>query len=183
MTANVERAYQNLREAGFTRGNMLQLVSQLLAVDPRGTGAAVQRFRRVADHLQGAGERVDSRRYDKIAMLALTQEAPAQLVDQVLRYRDRLREAKPRPPKDMAFSLVAGIVLAEDSQRAGKRSAGDEAALRAIQAILDAQQAVMVATIATSTRRLLGGRRQLVVCVRGLRTSPRAARKSAIGVS
>jgi hypothetical protein len=151
LAANVERAYQNLREAGFSRGNMLQLVSQLMAVDPRGTGAAVQRFRRVADQLRGAGERVYASRYDEIAMLALTQEAPARLVDRVLRYRGRLRGAKPRPPKDMAFSLAAGIALAEDGQRAGKRGAGDLAALSAIQAILDAQQAVMVATIAAST--------------------------------
>lgn len=48
----------------------------------------------------------------------------------------------------MAFSLAAGITLAEDSTRAGERSAGD---LAALQAILDAQQAVMVATIAAGT--------------------------------
>ena len=48
----------------------------------------------------------------------------------------------------MAFSLAAGITLAEDSTRAGERSAGD---LAALQAILDAQQDVMVATIAAGT--------------------------------
>ena len=109
LAANVERAYQSLREAGFSRGDKLQLVSQLLAVDPRGAGAGVQRFCRVADRLKDAGERVNSGHYDEIAMLALTQEAPARVVDRVLRYRDRLRAAKPRPPKDRALSLAAGI--------------------------------------------------------------------------
>ena len=151
LAANVERAYQSLRDAGFSRGNQLQLVSQLLAVDPRGTDAGVQRFRRVAARLKDARERVNAGRYDEIAMLALTQETPSRVVDRVLRYRDRLRAAKPRPSKDIAFSLAAGIALAEDSKRAGERSAGDLAALQAIQAILDAQQAVMVAGIAAST--------------------------------
>ena len=151
LAANVERVYQSLRDAGFSRGNKLQLVSQLLAVDPRGTDAGVQRFRRVADRLKDAHERIDSSRYDEIAMLALTQEAPARVVDRVLRYRDRLRGAKPRPSKDTAFSLAAGIALAEDSKRAGERSAGDLAALQAIQAILDAQQAVMIAASTAAT--------------------------------
>ena len=148
LAAHVERAYQYLRDDGFSRGNPLQLVSQLLAVDPRGTDAGVQRFRRVATRLKDAHERVNAGRYDEVAMLALTQEAPARVVDRVLRYRDRLRAATPRPSKEMAFSLAAGIALAEDSKRAGERSAGDLAALRAIQAILDAQQAVMVTSIA-----------------------------------
>ena len=151
LAANVERAYQTLRDAGFSRGNQLQLVSQLLAVDPRGTDAGVQRFRRVATRLKDARERVNAGHYDEVAMLALTQEPPARVVDRVLRYRDRLREAKRPPSRDMAFSLAAGITLAEDSKRAGERSAGDLATLQAIQAILDAQQAVMVAAIAAST--------------------------------
>ncbi len=151
LAANVERAYQSLRDAGFSRGDQLQLVSQLLAVDPRGTDVGVQRFCRVTARLKDARERVNASHYDEVAMLALTQEAPARVVDRVLRYRDRLRAAKRPPSKDLAFSLAAGITLAEDSKRAEARSAGDLAALQAIRAILDAQQAVMVATITAST--------------------------------
>ena len=76
LTAQVDRAYDRLREAGFRRGNPLQLVSHLLSVDPRGTDTGVQRFSRVADHLGRAGEPVRSSRYDEIAMLALTHETP-----------------------------------------------------------------------------------------------------------
>ena len=151
LAANVERAYTSLRDAGFSRGNMLQLVSQLLAVDPRGTDAGVQRFHRVAERLRRARERIGTSRYDEVAILALTQDSEKRVVDRVLRYRDRLREATPRPSKDVAFSLAAGITLAEDSERAGQKSAGDLAALRAIQAILDAQQAVMISTIAATS--------------------------------
>ena len=147
LTEDVRRAYARLRDAGFRRGNQLQLVSHLLAVDPRGTDNAVQRFAVVADQLRKAGERIGTGRYDEIAVLALTQGAPAHVVGRVLRYRDRLRTARPRPSKDIAFSLAAGIELAEDSEQAGERSAGDLAALQSIRAILDAQQAATIAAV------------------------------------
>ena len=147
LTGDVQRAYARLRDAGFRRGNQLQLVSHLLAVDPRGTDNAIQRFAVVADHLRKAGERVGTGRYDEVAVLALTQGSPGHVVGRVLRYRDRLRGARPRPSKDIAFSLAAGIELAEDSEKAGERSAGDLAALQSIRAILDAQQAATIAAV------------------------------------
>ena len=148
VTADVERAYERLREAGFRRGNALQL---LLAVDPRGTDAAVQRFTVVAQRLKDARERVPTSRYDEVALLALTQETPGRVVDRVLGYRDRLRAKRPRPSKDLALSLAAGIELAEDSARASHDSAGDLAALQAIRDILDAQQAATIAAISASS--------------------------------
>ena len=147
LTEDVRRVYARLRDAGFRRGNQLQLVSHLLAVDPRGADTAVQRCAGVAAHLRSAGERVGAGRYDEVAVLALTQGPPEQVVDRVLRYRDRLRTARPRPSKDIAFSLAAGIELAEDSEQAGERSAGDLAALQSIRAILDAQQAATIAAV------------------------------------
>ena len=147
LTEDVRRAYARLRDAGFRRGNQLQLVSHLLAVDPRGADNAVQRFAVIADHLRKAGERIGTGRYDEIAVLALTQSPPGHVVDRVLGYRDRLRSAKPRPSKDIAFSLAAGVELAEDSEQAGERGTGDLAALQSIRAILDAQQAATIAAV------------------------------------
>ena len=77
-------------------------------------------------------------RYDEIAVLALTQGSPEHVVDRVLEYRDRLRSARPRPSKEIAFSLAAGVELAEDSEQAGERSAGD------LTALLDAKQAATI---------------------------------------
>ena len=157
VTADVERAYARLREHRFRRGNPLQLVSHLLAVDPRGTDTAVQRFTLVAERLRHARERVGSGRYDEVALLALTQEPPDRVVDRALGYRDRLRAAKPRPSKDLALSLAAGIELAEDSARAGHDSAGDLAALQTIRDILDAQQAATIAAISASSAAAASG--------------------------
>lgn len=147
LAADVERVYIGLDEAGYRRGNPLQLVSHLLAVDPRGTDTGVERFRTVAEHLRASGERVGPSRYDEIALLALTQGRPRDVVDRMLHYRDRLRAVKPRPANAVAFTLAAGIELAADTEVAGERSAGDLAALQSIQAILDVQQAAMIAAI------------------------------------
>ena len=150
LTADVERAYARLREAGFWRGNSLQLVSHLLAVDTRGSDTAVQRFTVVAQRLEDAREHVRPGRYDEIALLALTQEAPASVVRRVLEYRDRLRAATPRPSADVAFSLAAGIELAEDSARASHGGAGDLAALKALRDLLDAQEAATIAALSAA---------------------------------
>ena len=90
-------------------------------------------------------------RYDEMAILALTEDNEASVIDRVLGYRDRLRGAKPRPSKDLAFSLAAGIELARDTDRAAARGVGDFAALQSIRAILDAQQAAMAGAIAASS--------------------------------
>jgi hypothetical protein len=144
---DVERAYTRLDDAGFRRGNQLKLVSHLLAVDPRGTDTGVQRFCAVAERLRYADEPVGAGRYDEIALLALTQGSPDEVVDRVLGNRDRLRAVKPRPDKAVAFTLAAGIELAADTEVAGERDVGELAALQSIQAIVDAQQAAMIAAI------------------------------------
>ena len=151
VTRDVERAYERLREGGLWRGNQLQLASHLLAADPRGVDTAVQRFQVISERLRNAGQRIGPSRYDEVAILALTQSPPSQVVDRVLEFRDRLRGAKPRPTKDIAFSLAAGIFLAEDHQRAGQEAAGDLAALQAIQAIIDAQQAAAAGAAAAAS--------------------------------
>ena len=145
LAADNERAYTLLHDAGFTRGQQLQLVSQLLAVDPRGTDAGVARFCDVAERLRSQEERVGPSRYDEVALLALTQGSAADVVDGVVRNRDRLRQVRPRPDKSVAFTLAAGIELSADTERAGEDSAGDLAALQSIRAILDAQQAAIIA--------------------------------------
>ena len=147
LAADVERAYTSLDDAGFRRGNQLQLVSHLLAVDPRGTDTGVQRFCAIAERLKAADERIGASRYDEIALLALTQGRPGEVVDRVLRNRDRLRAVKPRPDKAVAFTLAAGVELAADVEVAGESNAGDLAALQSIKAILDVQQAAMIAAV------------------------------------
>ena len=93
-------------------------------------------------------ERVGPSQYDEVAVLALTQGPAADVVERVIRSRDRLRQAKARPDKSVAFSLAAGIELSADTERAGER---DLLALESIRTILEIQQAMIIAVIATAT--------------------------------
>ena len=152
VSVRVERAYQRLRRAGFRRGNALQLVSQLLAFDPRGVDAAVARFQRVVEGLREHRLRVPESHYDEAAILTLTADPPAVVVKRAISFRDRLRKARPRPATAIAFSLAAGLVLTHDARRREKvRGASDLTHLRAVQAVIAAQQAAMAAAVVAST--------------------------------
>lgn len=144
--AAVERVYERLRAAGFSRGNPLQLASHLLVVDPRGADGAASRFVLVADALRGHGERVGSSRYDEMALIALTTTPVPAIIERILGWRDELRAARPRPAREIAFSLACGLALAEETERAiTLRGAQDASALAALKAVLDAQQAAATA--------------------------------------
>ena len=73
-------------------------------------------------------ERVGPSRYDEVALLALTQGVAADVVDRVIQNRDRLRQAKSRPGKSVAFTLAAGIELSADTERAGAAAGAAAAA-------------------------------------------------------
>jgi hypothetical protein len=145
----VEEAYRSLHGAGFRKGNPLQLVSHLMATDPRGLHEATGRFERIARDLKRRGEHVRTSRYDEVALLALTPQVPSAIAADVIRIRDRLRAARPRPGKEIAFSLAAGLALHEALGQGGEQ-VSDVAMLQTIQGILDAQQAAVMAGVAAA---------------------------------
>ena len=148
----VEQIYQLLREAKFSSGGQLQLASHLLAFSDQGPREAAQRFERTAKALKKAKQRVWQSHYDEVALLVLSGGRVDDVVSRVVAYRDRLREVKPRPTADIAFSVAAGVVLAEEAERIrGLEDAAAAATLRAVQAIIEAQQAAMVACMAACT--------------------------------
>ena len=148
----VEQIYQLLRKAKFSSGEQLQLVSHLLVFSDQGPREAAQRFERTAKALKKAKQRVWQSHYDEVALLVLSGSHGEEVVPRVIEYRDRLRAVKPRPTADIAFSLAAGVVLAEEAKRMGKLEGATTAAnLRAVQAIIEAQQAAMIACMAACT--------------------------------
>jgi hypothetical protein len=152
LTRRIEEAYAALRRAKFRRGNQLQLVSHLMALHPRGVAKAVQRFERIAHSFRSERQRILTSHYDEVAILALTEDTPATLVQRVLDTCRALRAARPKPGKDLAFSLAAGLVLAEQARRLGE--AGSLPALsmlQSVQAILDAQAAAAMAAVVAAT--------------------------------
>jgi hypothetical protein len=148
----VEQIYRQLAKARFSKGEQLQLVSHLLMFCELGPREAAARFERTAAALKRAKQRVWSSHYDEVALLTLTGSHLDELVPRVLGYRDRLRAARPKPTADMAFSIACGLVLADEARRVeGAADAEDVSTLRAVQSVIEAQQAAMVACMAATT--------------------------------
>jgi hypothetical protein len=145
----VEEAYEQLRAAGYRRGNSLQLASHVLFLHPDGPSAAVQRFCRVASALHDRGFRVQTRHYDLVSLLALMPTDADDLAEEVLVLREALRRTPGRPDKELALALAVGLVLGSCGESV--RTFGGLAAmqaLRAYQAILQAHAACAAAASA-----------------------------------
>jgi hypothetical protein len=152
LAVEVERIYRQLAKSKFSKGEQLQLVSHLLMFSDLGPREAAARFERIAAALKKAKQRVWSSHYDEVALLTLTGGHVAEIVPRVLEFRDRLRSAKPRPTADMAFSIACGLVLAEEPRRVeGAADAEDVSTLRAVQSVIEAQQAAMIAAMAATS--------------------------------
>lgn len=148
----VEEIYRFLHEKKFSRGNQLQLVSHLLMFSALGPREAAQRFARMASALKSKGQRVWESTYDEVALLVLSGADVEEASTRAVEYRDRLRAVKPRPESSIAFSIASGVVLAEAAQKLeGLDDAKAAANLRAVQSIIEAQQAAMIACIAATT--------------------------------
>ena len=155
----VEAIYQALRHEGMSRGNQLQLASHLLALASRSPGEIARRFGTWAEALRERGQRIWSSQYDEVALLVLSGVRIDWGATRVIALRDALRARKPRPHRSMAFSIASGLLVAERlASSEDGREARTAATLRAIQSLIEAQQAVMVAAIAaTSTAVAAGG--------------------------
>jgi hypothetical protein len=145
----VEEIYQLLRRAKFSSGEQLQLVSHLLMFSDQGPREAAGRFERTAKALKAAKQRVWQSHYDEVALLVLSGGHIDEVVPRVIEYRDRLRAVKPRPSAEIAFSIAAGVVLAEETERMSELQGATAAVnLSAVQALIEAQQAAMIACMA-----------------------------------
>jgi hypothetical protein len=147
----VEEFYQALRRERLARGNQLQLVSHLLAVTELGAIDAAKRFTELRRALKQAGIRTYESQYDEIAMLVMLGGEPEPLAARLAGLVDRLMSVRPRPQKGIAVSIGAGLMLAEAAGGIPLGETGvDLTVMRAVQAVIEAQQAAMVAIIASS---------------------------------
>lgn len=158
LSHRLEMTYAELHGRGFTRGNQLQLATQILAVAPTDGTEAAARFAAVAAALQARGEKVGTSRYDEVALLSVVNGAPGALADEVLRVRDALREVEGGSwlhrvldglSSELSLSMAVSLLLAQAPETAATGLA-DQAAVTLTQAALQAQQAAMVAIMAGS---------------------------------
>jgi len=148
----VEEIYQKLHDLKFQRGNQLQLASHLMAISYDSHDELTTRFTAIRDALRVERIKTSTSQYDELALLSLTSGDPARVATRVAAIQGELLSVRPRPAKSIAFSLATGLFLSEEVQQEGKLREGvDLATIKAAQAVLEAQQAAMVAVIAAST--------------------------------
>mgnify|MGYP002639900333 CR=1 FL=1 len=156
LSDRIEATYRELHHGGFPRGNALQLSTQILGVLPWSAGEAAGRFHAVRNSFRRFDEKIGRSRFDEVALLSLAPGSPDEIVEQVLTDRDKLRARKPRPSKEVSFSLASGLLLSRmDSTAAAGKLAGEAesadlpeiAALSQVRAVLEAQQAAMSAAL------------------------------------
>jgi hypothetical protein len=152
LARKVEGVYQQLRSKKFSRGNPLQLASHILTLGQGGTEEAVRRFVEIRDAFRREGLKVGPQWYDEVALLALTSSSPVEIVRQTVKAMNRLLAVRPKPTRNIAFSLATGVTMTEYARGAeGLEDTRDLSAITAAQAILDAQTAAMVACMAATT--------------------------------
>ena len=157
LSDRIEDIYRELHRGGFPRGNALQLSTQILGVYPWSAGEAAGRFHAIRDAFVDRGEKIRRGRFDEVALLSLAPGIPFEIVESVLDDRDRLRSVKPRPWKEISFSIATGLHLARCEAVAGEGlpSFQELSAIEQVRAALQAQQAalagVFVSSVATSS--------------------------------
>jgi hypothetical protein len=153
---HIERFYEELSKNGFRKGNDLQFLSHILALsNDVERNVLINRAMHIKDSFQQTPFKVKSMYYPIIGMLALLPQNEYS-IDQIVSMYEELKQQKDfKWQKDMNVMASASIFVhdkIENTQLA-------EASLSTIlEAILQAQQAVMIATIvAASTTTTDGG--------------------------
>jgi len=145
MMRRFEGAYDGLRELGYGRGDQLQRASHLLYFNPVEDQVALARFDGLFRQFKESGLWMHGGDYDEMAILSFVDAAPVTVVDKVLQHRESIAELRPRPGKEMSFSLACGTGFVELA-RAACTDVTDTALLIQFQGILDAQAAAVIAS-------------------------------------
>ena len=148
----VESIYQALRRERQSSGDSLQLASHLLAISDLDPTQAARSFAGLRRALKAAGIRTGSSQYDEVALLVLMEDDPSAVAERMAGAVARLMSVRPRPQKSIAISLASGLLMNETLARRGlDAEERDLTALQAALAVVEAQQAAMVAIFAGST--------------------------------
>jgi hypothetical protein len=146
----IEDIYQELRIAGFSKGNPLQTAANLLYLSHQPARQVAACYRDLAAGFRAANVRIWSSDYDELAILSFLSQPADQLVSRVLERRQAIAQLKPRPDRSITFNLASSIVFLECVQLDSScKEITDAKALMDMQAIINAQQAA--AAVAAST--------------------------------
>jgi len=152
IASRCEVFYEGLRDLGFKRGNALQSVSHVLVFAPDDDQVVMRRFRALYDRFDEAGLWMHTGDYDEVASLSFLPQTAERIVSRVLEHREVLAAAKPKPGRELSFSLACATgfleLAGDDETQALLRGTQN---VLSVQAILQAQQAAMLAAAVTAS--------------------------------
>jgi hypothetical protein len=145
----MEKFYNELNENGFWKGNELQFLSHILTLDNESrTEDLVNRSVAVMDTFKKAGIRTKRMYYPVIGMLALLPQEEFNMTE-ITKMYDSLNSKKGfKWQNDMNLIMAVALYV---SDKLDNHSLAEASIHTTLETILQAQQAVMVATIASTT--------------------------------
>ncbi|HTF88089.1 MAG TPA: DUF4003 family protein [Planctomycetota bacterium] len=152
IAVRLEAVYQDLRERGFHAGDQLQTAAQVLFFHHELPGVVAARFQELYEQFKSSGLWMGSADYDEIALLCFAPQPASEILSTVQGHREKIRALKPAPDKQTSFTLACGTALLELARGSKDTVLLSEAQLLiAIQAILAAQQAAVIASTAAAS--------------------------------
>jgi hypothetical protein len=142
----VEEILRDLERRGFRRRGQLMPPSQLLFLSPERDDEACARFARMWKAFRGRNLRMHAGDYDEVALLTLLPLAAETVVRAVLEDRGAVATLRPRPSRDVTFSLACSTAYARlvGGDEKLRRLAHVQAAIQ-IRSIIVARQAAAAA--------------------------------------
>ncbi|MDN4525997.1 DUF4003 family protein [Fictibacillus fluitans] len=146
---HVEHFYKELSKNGLSKGNDLQFMSHILSIDHETKpDELIQQSIKVYDTFKTLWKRPKGIHYPLVGLLALLKDGEDE-VSTVLEAFDRLGSEKPfRWHKDMNLIMAANLTISEKLDNPALLGTGIYAA---VDAIIQAQQAAMIAAISAAT--------------------------------
>ncbi|WP_042143984.1 DUF4003 family protein [Paucisalibacillus sp. EB02] len=146
---HIERFYEDLSRNGFRKGNDLQFLSHILALgNDEGNNVLINRAIYIKDSFQNTPFKVKSMYYPIIGMLSLLPHDEYS-VDQIVSMYEVLKQQKDfKWQKDMNVIIAACILV---NEKIGNTQLAEASLSTILEAILQAQQAVMIATMAAAS--------------------------------
>ncbi len=157
--SEIEAIYDQLHSQRFSKGNPLQTAANIMYLARGSAREVAGRAVALRDEFRERKVRISQRDYDELAILSILELSAERVVTHVLHMRDELEKVRPKIDRALRFDLATGIAFADLIQ--ATRSTGslsDAKVLMDVQAMVRAQQAVLMAAgAAAATAASAGG--------------------------
>ncbi|MFQ5411532.1 MAG: DUF4003 family protein [Phycisphaerae bacterium] len=148
---DIEAIYQALRDQDFSRGDPLQTAANILYLSRLSPEEIALRYGGLAAGFKNAGVSIWQSDYDELAILSFLDHPPGRIVEHVLRHREVMESLKPKPDRSLTFNLAASTTFLELVRLdADLKTVTDAKALLDMQAIINAQQAAVIAATSSA---------------------------------